>query len=59
MTVATDGNLENLKALILAGADINARDKNGKTALKLAIENNRDNHNKEIIDLLKSHGAVE
>ena len=41
--------------LIANGADVNAKDKDGKTPLKLAIEKD----NKEIIILLRKHGAIE
>jgi len=47
--------VENARALLDAGADMSLRNKEGKTALALAIENNEN----EIIKLLKSRGAPE
>ena len=41
------------KLLIAKGADINAQNNDGYTPLRLALQNN----NKEIAELLKSHGA--
>ena len=41
--------------LLTHGADVNARDYNGKTPLILAVESNQDS----IADLLRSNGALE
>ena len=46
-------NLQVIKALLAAGADVNAKDKYGETALTLAKEKN----NSEIINLLLAAGA--
>ena len=51
----TFSNLSVVKFLIEKGVDIEARDNEGKTALMIAAEN----HNSEIISLLKQHGAKE
>ncbi|MGB5013267.1 MAG: ankyrin repeat domain-containing protein, partial [Pyrinomonadaceae bacterium] len=47
-------NKEAVELLIAKGADINAKNKDGKTPLQLAI----DSKNKEIAELLKKHGAL-
>jgi pectate lyase len=47
------GLLEKLKDLIAKGTDVNARDKDGKTALDVAVEK----YNKEIATLLVDKGA--
>jgi ankyrin repeat protein len=39
----------------MAGANVNARDKDGKTALMYATENNES----AVVRLLKAHGAIE
>jgi ankyrin repeat protein len=44
-----------VRTLILAGADVNARDKEGKTALMRAVNNNEP----AAARLLKTHGAIE
>jgi ankyrin repeat protein len=44
-----------VELLIEKGADVNAKDNLGKTALMLASENGH----KEIVGLLKSYGAKE
>jgi ankyrin repeat protein len=44
-----------LKALITAGADVNARDRHGDTALQIAAHAHLD----EIVTLLKQSGARE
>jgi len=47
------GDLEKVKQLLESGADVNAKNKYGWTALILASE---EGH-KEIVELLKSYGA--
>jgi len=47
------GNLARVKALLEQGADVNAKDKQGKTALFYAVENNH----KDIVELLIAKGA--
>jgi beta-lactamase regulating signal transducer with metallopeptidase domain len=51
----TDGDIERVKSLIAQGVDINAKDKEGRTALTLAKEKDY----KEIIELLRKHEAKE
>ena len=53
MFAAKNGHTESLKTLIEAGADVNAEDKYGNTALSYA----RGNGYTEIADLLKEAGA--
>jgi beta-lactamase regulating signal transducer with metallopeptidase domain len=50
-----DGNIERVKTIIAQGIDINARDKEGRTALALAKEKDY----KEIVELLRKHEAKE
>lgn len=50
-----DGDIERVKSLIAKGVDINARDKEGRTALTLA----KENEHKEIAILLRMHEAKE
>ena len=47
--------IKNVRALIAAGADINARNKENKTPLNYAKENDQD----RVVKLLLSYGAVE
>ena len=47
--------MQYLNTLLTAGADVNAKDKDGKTALKLAQEAG----NEKIVELLKQAGAKE
>jgi uncharacterized protein len=47
------GNRELIELLIARGADVNARDKKGQTAILLAIQNNMP----EIIEILRKAGA--
>ena len=49
------GNLAEVKRLIEKGKNVNARDKEGKTPLSLAVEKGH----KEIANLLRKHGAKE
>jgi ankyrin repeat protein len=49
------GHAENIECLITEGADVNAKSKSGETALKFAEVSNR----KDIMELLKEHGAIE
>lgn len=55
MIAAKNGHVNNVHALILAGADVNIRDKEGKSALMYANENNEA----AVARLLKAHGAIE
>ncbi len=52
---AMGGYLEKMERLIQEGADVNLKAKEGTTALSLAAAL----HRKEIVDLLKKHGAKE
>jgi beta-lactamase regulating signal transducer with metallopeptidase domain len=52
---AADGDIERVKSLIAKGVDINARDKEGRTALTLA----KEKEHKEIVRLLRMHEARE
>ncbi|MFC1835335.1 ankyrin repeat domain-containing protein, partial [Thermodesulfobacteriota bacterium] len=53
MHAAQSGHLEVVKVLLKNGANVNATDRGGKTALSLA----KWNSTKEIRRLLKAHGA--
>jgi len=55
MLAAGDGLVNNIRLLIQAGADINQRDKEGKTALTYA----KENEHSAAIRLLISLGAIE
>jgi len=55
MMVARNGNPELVKFLLSKGADINAKAKDGSTALSLAMEEN----DAEMAALLKANGATE
>ena len=48
-------DIETLRSIISKGADVNARDKNGKTPLSFAINNGYI----KIAELLRQHGATE
>lgn len=52
IAAAQEGKLDEVKALIEAGADVNAA-KNGKTALDIA----RENGHVAVVELLRSHQA--
>ena len=52
---AADGDIERVKSLIAKGVDINARDKEGRTALTLA----KEKEHKEIVVLLRMNEAKE
>lgn len=52
---AKDGNMLVLKAALEKGADINAKDKNGWTALMWASKNGHT----EVVEFLKERGAIE
>jgi len=53
MGASNAGDKEVVQLLLAKGAEVNARKKDGKTALILAVE---DDH-KDIVDLLRAHGA--
>ncbi len=55
MLACSLGNVRVAQALINAGANVNARDTDGKTALKLATENNHFT----LVAILKKHNAKE
>ena len=55
MFAAERGHTETVKALLKAGANLNAKDKEGKTALKYAKENSHT----ETVQLLKKAGTKE
>jgi uncharacterized protein len=55
MKAAWQGNLEAVKFLLDKGADVNVQTQDGRTAMKLAQERGY----KEIVELLKAHGAKE
>jgi len=55
MIAAMNGQVNNVRALILAGADVNARDKKGKSALTYA----NSNREPAAARLLRAHGAIE
>lgn len=50
MYAAQNGHLDTVKFLILAGANPDVKDREGKTALELAGENRHD----DVVDYLKS-----
>ena len=56
MNACIMNNTELVKLLLENGADINAKDKNGDTALDLASIN-ENNENNEIIKILENAGA--
>ena len=47
--------MNNVRALILAGADVNARDAEGRSAWMRAVENNH----RPLLRLLRSYGVDE
>jgi ankyrin repeat protein len=55
MLAAREGYVENVKVLIEGLADVNKMDDDDWTALKYARENKHEN----VVELLKSYGAVE
>jgi len=60
---ASRGRLEVMRRLIDAGADVNAKDTNGKTLLKRVLQNSPDypefHPTPAVADLLRRHGAAE
>jgi ankyrin repeat protein len=54
MVAASHGNMDTVRALLDAGADVNAKDFTGWTALHAAAFNG----DPEIVQLLLEHGAV-
>lgn len=55
LTAVITGKLDKAEELLLKGADVNAKDENGKTPLKFA----RFMGNREMIEFLESKGARE
>jgi ankyrin repeat protein len=55
MLAASEGFVNSVRALVLAGADINAKDKEKMDALAHAL----DNDHRVVVRFLKSKGAVE
>jgi ankyrin repeat protein len=55
MLAASEGRVNNVRALLLAGADLNAVDEDKKNALAYAMENDHA----AVIRFLKSKGATE
>ena len=51
---ARSGHLLVAGLLIEKGAEVNAKDKKGRTPLKLALEGGK----KKVVALLKKHGAI-
>ncbi len=55
MLASSKGNIEVVKVLLDKGADANAKNKDGGTALMLAAQDG----NLEVVKLLKARGATE
>ena len=55
MGAAVNGDSEIVQALLAKGAKVNEKNKDGKTALRIAEENGHT----EIVELLKKAGAKE
>ena len=55
MYAASTKDEESVKVLLNAGADVAVKNKEGKTALSLA----RENEHKEVVKLLEARGAPE
>lgn len=53
LRAAESGSLEQVKALLAKGGNVNARDEDGQTALSLASADNYP----ESVEYLKAHGA--
>lgn len=51
------GHLDIVKVLLDKGADVNARNTDGETPLKWAVE--EEEENKEVAACLRQHGAKE
>ncbi len=54
MNASGNGHIANVRALIRTGADMNARDKDGKSVLDYANQNDQE----KVIKLLRSFGAL-
>ena len=55
MAASHEGHIDIVKLLLDKGADVNAKSKDGDTALKAASVKGHT----EIVELLKAHGAKE
>lgn len=54
LTATVDGNYEIVRYLVIAGANVNWKNRLGDTALKIATSQNHQ----QIVDFLKSKGAI-
>ncbi len=60
MGAASIGILETVKLLLDKGADVNARNNEGQSALSLALESAYPGSDRnDIVELLRQHGAKE
>ena len=57
MYAAHYGSPDMVRALIDAGADLNAKNKNGETALTIALKHSLNNWGQEVVQVLKQRGA--
>jgi ankyrin repeat protein len=59
MLAAGLGRVEMVRALLTAGADVNARTDDNWTALSMALSHASSTEHEEVVRLLKEHGAVD